>query len=101
MDVSKYFNQTATYKRYKSTTGKGNKTYYPEETIKLRLEQTKRRVLNSSGNIMITAGYYMIIKENLQVGDLFIYNGKTYEIIDVEEIIDKKARYVYSEGNLI
>ena len=101
MDVSKYFNQTAIYKKYKSINGKGEKLYYSEEIVKLRLEQTKKRIINVAGKVQITSGYYMINKEGLSVGDIFIYNNKEYEIIDVEEILDKKAKYVYSEGNLI
>lgn len=101
MDVSKYFNQTAIYKKYKSTNGKGEKLYYTDEIVKLRLEQNKKRIMNVSGKIQITTGHYMINKVGLNVGDIFIYNNKEYEIIDVEEILDKKAKYVYSEGNLI
>ena len=101
MDVSKYLNQTATYKKYIKKTGNGTKIYEAEEVVKLRLEKTKKRIINQAGKIQITSGYYMIIKEGVSVGDLIIYDGKEYEVIDVEEIIDKKAKYIYSEGNLI
>ena len=101
MNVRKYFNQTAVYKKYKSTSGNGKKIYEEPEQIRLRLETSKQNYKDNVGNIQVYNAFYMVKKEGLQIGDLIIYRGKEYQIISVDEIIDKKARYIYSEGGLI
>lgn len=101
MDVSKYFNQTAIYKKYKYKTGKGEEVYEKGVPVKLRLEQVKKTIINSAGKTQSIEGTYMIGRQGLKVGDILEYSGKEYKIIDVEEIIDKKARFIYAGGNLI
>lgn len=101
MDVRKYFNQTAIYKKYKYTTGNGTKVYEEPENVKLRLETSRKTFTDTAGKIQSTNGFYMIKKEGVSVGDLFIYNSKEYVVVNVEEIIDKKARYIYTEGDLL
>lgn len=101
MNVVKYMNQTAIYKKYIGKTGNGTKIYEAEQTVKLRLEKKRKRIVNEFQKVQITSGFYMIIKQGIAVGDIFIYNNVEYEVIDVEDIIDKKARYIYSEGNLV
>lgn len=101
MDVKKYFNQIAIYKKYKYTTGNGTKVYEEPETVRLRLETDKRTFEDTAGKILNIRGFYMIKKEGISVGDLFIYNSKEYVVVNAEEVIDKKATYIYTEGWLI
>ena len=101
MDVKKYFNQIAIYKKYKYTTGNGTKVYEEPETVKLRLETDKTTFEDTAGKILSIKGFYMIKKEDISVGDLFIYNNKEYVVVNAEEVIDKKAKYIYTEGWLI
>ena len=100
MDVSKYFNQTALYKRYKKTLGNGKKAYEDGVNVKLRLEQTRRKDLTEAGGVQTINGFFMTKLQNIQIGDIFEYNGRAYEVVSTEEVIDKKARFIYTEGDL-
>ena len=101
MDVKKYFNQIAIYKKYRYTTGHGTTVYEEPEAVTVRLETDKTTFEDTAGKILSIKGFYMIKKEDISVGDLFIYNNKEYMVVNAEEVIDKKAKYIYTEGWLI
>ena len=100
MDVSKWFNQTIIYNKYNGINGDGTENYSANKNISARCELKLKNIYNQSGKIVTANGTIMTV-EDIKPHDQIQYNGITYNILNISQIIDKSGNRVYTEGVFI
>lgn len=97
MNISSWLNDAVILKRYKGQSGNGDRVYEPDTTLKCRIEK-KTKIVNAVGGNLTVGNGVIYCKDKISNNDRFIYEDKTYEIINLAVLKNKNGIVSYYEG---
>ena len=98
MNLSSWMTENVSYLKYIGQMGNGEKKY-EKSTLRCRIEKKDRITRNESGDLVVGSGVIFSLSK-INNKDKIEYEGKEYEIINVNEYKKKNGVVSHYEGVL-